>query len=200
MRNLKKTLALKEAEILKLKKEVSIDYLTGLSSRRFFLDKLNKKINEINFAKEHPERRKEAAKSLALLFIDVDNFKKIYDTFGHKAGDLVLQEIAKTIKNSVRLEDLCTRWGGEEILVVLNNADQEIAFKKAEEIRQKIASLSIKIGEAIINPTISIGISTLKKDKTSQELIRKADLAMYESKKQGKDQTTIFSEKLEKNN
>ena len=130
--------------------------------------------------------------------IDMDYFKKVNDTYGHKAGDTVLKTLAKILKNSVRESDIVIRYGGEEFLILLQNVTDIIAAKKvAEKIRQAVENTEIQTEEATIKKTISIGISIYPDQcEKGWECIKYADLALYEAKKTGRNKVVLFNEKL----
>ncbi len=152
------------------------DYLTGLFNRSY----LDKQI-EISRKKD---------KFGSLLLFDIDDFKKINDKYGHQVGDQVLIQVANIIRESIREEDVAARWGGEEIAVYLPNLDSEIS--------ESIATRILKYIRDKINPsiTISCGTSTWISDLSNKDfikLVKEADQALYEAKKNGKDQVIIFN-------
>lgn len=193
-RQLKEKLEEKEKEIKELKEVMICDPLTGLFNRRYFENHLKDLIEEIKHPlKEGIERREEKIEKLSLLFIDIDNFKKINDTYGHLAGDKVLKMVSNKLKENVRAEDLVCRWGGEEILVALVDSGVDEAKKKAEFLRKRIEDLEIE-REKSIKPTVSIGVAELTEDDDFNSLIEKSDKAMYEAKRRGKNKVVSFEE------
>lgn len=158
-----------------------IDSLTGIYNRRYLDDFLTK---EVNRALRH-------GLSFALMFIDLDDFKKVNDTHGHAAGDTVLKEIAALLKDTIRGEDVVGRFGGEEFLVIMPETDLPGANTLAERLLDKTRELK----PAGIRVTFSAGISVFPTDATTvEEILRKADSALYTSKREGKDRVTIFAE------
>jgi two-component system, cell cycle response regulator len=155
------------------------DALTGLYNRRYLETHLNTMI-------DHYVNR---GKALSVLALDVDHFKAINDTYGHDAGDKVLQELATRLREHTRSIDLCCRTGGEEFIVALPNTEQQTAEKIAERLRRAIASKSFQIGAPQAVPiTISIGISTLNGvDDTLERLLKRADSALYQAKRRGRN-------------
>ncbi|MFO1033153.1 MAG: diguanylate cyclase [Hyphomicrobiales bacterium] len=155
------------------------DALTGLYNRRYLETHLNTMI-------DHYVNR---GKALSVLALDVDHFKAVNDTFGHDAGDKVLQELAARLREHTRSIDLCCRTGGEEFIVALPNTDQQTAEKIGERLRRAIAAKSFQIGAPSLVPiTISIGISTLNgMDDTLERLLKRADSALYQAKRQGRN-------------
>jgi len=167
----------------KMEKMATIDYLTSLLLKREFVKIL---INEISRSRrnQHP---------LALLMIDVDNFKSINDTYGHLTGDKVLKKIAEVIKSSIRTTEYASRYAGDEFCVLLLDNDEKKAFISAERIRENVKDLKIKIYENEIYVTISIGISVLHKGITHyKKMIAEADEAMYEGRRDGRRNVTTM--------
>ncbi|HHF0573183.1 TPA: bifunctional diguanylate cyclase/phosphodiesterase [Legionella anisa] len=154
------------------------DILTGLANRKYFSNSLNSEVVRCKSQKLH----------LALLFIDLDFFKKINDSFGHETGDMLLKEFARRISRAVRKTDIVARFGGDEFIILLTNLTQidiveNIAFKILNLISKPfhIASYEFFI-------TASIGISIYPKDSTNPAvLLRKADQAMYYAKNSGRN-------------
>lgn len=180
-------------EIEKLKKLIYEDELTKLLNRRGVFKLAEPIFKEIRFAKLYPNRRKSfKIQNLSIILLDIDNFKKINDNYGHLIGDKALVLVANTIKNIIRDIDLVGRYGGEEIIILLLGANRNSAYNIAEEIREKIASSSLIVTKnKKLNITASFGVAELQKEKTLEELIKKADKAMYKAKKSGKNKTII---------
>ena len=135
---------------------------------------------------------------IAFLMIDMDYFKKVNDTYGHKAGDTVLKKLSKILTDGVRESDIVIRYGGEEFLILLQNVtDINAAKQVAEKIRQTVENTPIQTEEANIKKTISIGISIFP-DQCDKgwECIKYADLALYEAKRTGRNKIVLFNEKL----
>jgi diguanylate cyclase (GGDEF)-like protein/PAS domain S-box-containing protein len=138
----------------------------------------------------------------ALLFIDLDNFKNINDSLGHPAGDLVLQEMAQRLKGQVRGDDTVARLGGDEFIIILSSLSQDgrQAISRAREIANKIRdtiSMECRIHESELHVTASIGISMISEDATSgHDLLRFADTAMYQAKREGRNRLEFFSESM----
>lgn len=156
------------------------DYLTKVLTRENFYKKCNQIIN-LN--------RQTAIN--AFFMIDIDNFKKINDTFGHQKGDIILSKIASTIKNSLRSIDIVGRYGGEEFTVCLPDTSSDNAFLIAERLRTNIENSNYLLNNYKV--TVSIGISLFPQDGIIlDELINKADSAMYRAKTNGKNRTEIY--------
>lgn len=150
------------------------DGLTGLFNRRYFNELINIEIN----------RLKRVPASLSLLMLDIDNFKNYNDTQGHPAGDELLKGAAKVFKNSVRAVDIICRYGGEEFIIMLPQTDKSSAKIIAERLR-------VQIG-LYLPTTVSIGIATLPDDAQAVDvLIQKADDALYQAKKTGKNKWCV---------
>ncbi len=168
---------LKERE--KYRRLSLIDQLTGVPNRRYLFQELKK------FFKKHKEEKK----PLALLMIDIDNFKHINDTYGHEVGDRVLKLVAETISKSVRKFDFVGRYGGEEFIVILPKADMDKAVEIAERIRKNVETQRFKHGDVEIKVTVSLGVAELLKDnpRNVNDLVKIADMRMYRAKVSGKN-------------
>jgi diguanylate cyclase (GGDEF)-like protein len=164
----------------KLDKLANRDRLTRLYNRRYFDEEFIKEL----------ERSARYKYSLSLFMIDLDDFKKINDAFGHQKGDHVLSAAASIISENTRLNDLVARYGGEEIVVVIPEIDPNNAVLIAEKIRGCIEKESAKrIG---IKLTASIGGAFKTAEDSGESLISKADNALYEAKKRGKNRVVII--------
>jgi diguanylate cyclase (GGDEF)-like protein len=122
-----------------------------------------------------------------IMMLDIDYFKKVNDTYGHLAGDFVLKEIAKIIKDSIRKSDICGRFGGEEFVIVLPNTKLSGAMKLAERIRETIQNHTFDFNGKKINVTVSIGITSVGVNDSYESLISRADEALYEAKEKGRN-------------
>ena len=153
------------------------DGLTNTFNRRYFLDRLN---GEMRFAKRHQSL-------LALLFMDLDHFKKINDSYGHPAGDRVLAEVSTLISSMLRGEDVFARYGGEEFAVACRGIDLVGAEALAARIILAVRDLRIQHAGRTIMVTVSIGVAVDVALPDVHSLIAAADAAMYEAKRQGRD-------------
>ena len=124
---------------------------------------------------------------LSILMLDIDYFKKINDTYGHLAGDYILKEIAKIIRNTIRESDVCGRFGGEEFIILLPNTKLSGAMKLADRIRENIQNYDFVFRNNKINVTVSIGVTTASKSDSVFSLIQRADDALYEAKNKGRN-------------
>lgn len=155
----------------------STDALTGLNNR----SSLNKDLqHSLELAKRYNT-------PFSLLMIDIDHFKKVNDTHGHAAGDLALVAVAKSIKESIRDSDIAFRYGGEEFVVILNNTGEPGSSLLAERIRQNIADLVISTNDTELKLTASIGSAILSESESSEELLKRADNALYQAKNDGRN-------------
>ena len=167
-----------------LRRTSFIDTLTNVNNRRFFDQRIGEEIDRVMRSGE----------CLSCLFLDIDHFKKINDSFGHQTGDLVLAEVAQTIRSLLRNNDVLARYGGEEFVALLAVASEVKAVEVAERIRLKVAQsqLYAKDGSPI-NVYLSIGVATLQpallEDSAvdSEHLIELADLALYRAKDSGRN-------------
>jgi len=163
-----------------------IDTLTGVNNRRFLEQRIGE---EVDRGQRHDE-------SLSCLFLDIDYFKLVNDTYGHQAGDYVLATVAGIIKKQLRSNDVLARYGGEEFVALLSNINEPMAYDIADRIRASIEELSLAYNEQTINVTISIGLSTYLPSKSpsksssdvSSNLIHSADSALYVAKNSGRNQ------------
>ncbi|WP_040466893.1 sensor domain-containing diguanylate cyclase [Geminocystis herdmanii] len=161
------------------------DSLTGLYNRRY-LDEILQR--EINIAQKNNELR-------SVIMIDIDYFKKINDTFGHDAGDLVLTIVSNLLLEKTRISDFVCRYGGEELTIVLSNTSIERTKERAEEIRQAIKQLNLVYNnQSLPNITASFGIACFPSHGlTPQAILLEADTALYQAKEQGRDRVIIAS-------
>ncbi len=165
------------------------DSLTGVYNRRYMNAHLDRKIMEIA----------ETVKPVSVLMFDLDHFKAINDTYGHAAGDDVLKELASRVSHGVRDLDLVCRYGGEEFVIVMPDADVDVAVNVAERVRSFVAEQPFAIagGDTALNVTISIGVATTRDPTETQEgLISRADEALYGAKAGGRNR--VRSAELER--
>ena len=163
------------------------DTLTQLSNRRYFMQRVLEEIN----------RESRNNQPLCLLMLDLDEFKKINDTYGHAIGDLVLQQVAKVLRSNVREIDILGRIGGEEFAVLLPNTLLQDAVILAERMRQSIENAPIDISIQPVRITISIGAAEYHDEMSSMsDLLRNADQAMYLAKYSGRNCVRIFPDNL----
>jgi diguanylate cyclase (GGDEF)-like protein len=162
------------------------DTLTNLYNRRYFEERLEVEAQKSFFSDT----------SLSLVMVDIDHFKRVNDTFGHTEGDRVLCEIASLLKTSVRKKDTVARYGGEEFILILPEAGLEESSMISERIRRLVENTPFEVGQAQINLTVSLGISNFPSHqaRTKEELIKMADLALYDAKRGGRNRVSIFNQ------
>ncbi len=180
---LNKRLEIELQEKMKLEQvllhEVATDSLTGILNRRAFFKEC---VKEMNTAKRYRY-------DLSLIIIDIDYFKDINDKYGHLNGDIVLIDVVKTIKSTIRSTDIFGRIGGEEFAVLMPQTNLDNATQLAERIRKNIENSEIYLEDERVNVTASIGLSYLKtEDSIIQNILRRADEALFKAKKNGRNQ------------
>jgi diguanylate cyclase (GGDEF)-like protein/PAS domain S-box-containing protein len=164
-----------------LEKLALLDQLTQLSNRKHIESELAALF----------KMQERLGISFGLLFVDIDHFKRINDTYGHGTGDLVLKMTARTLASSVREFDLVGRWGGEEFVVIARAKNGQDLFAVAERLRVMVGQSYIDhLGERI-NPTISVGATMALAGEEPCDLVRRADGLMYRSKEAGRNRTTL---------
>lgn len=174
----------------KLKTLSTTDELTGLHNRRYLLERMEQEIS----------RAKRYGNALSVLLFDLDFFKVVNDIYGYEWGDVLLRSIADKLKQLIRKEDILTRYGDEEFIVVLPNTSEDNAFLFAERFRKDIEKMEfIPAGEEERHPiTISGGISTFPcipdTEEDANTIIRYAEHALYNAKKRGKNKIVQFSQ------
>jgi diguanylate cyclase (GGDEF)-like protein len=168
-----------------LNEQAITDELTGLPNRRYLWDRLGAELMRA--------RRKGAP--LSVLLFDIDHFKDFNDRWGHEAGDLVLRNVAHAIRRVVRGSDIVARHGGEEFVIVLPEAGEDIALARADELRREISALRLSFGgEALGTITVSVGVVCSRDaSHSAEDLVRAADHAMYEAKQGGRDRVVLAS-------
>lgn len=166
----------------KLKTISTLDKLTGAYTRKYFETEISKIINESKYEQ----------KSFGLIMVDLDNFKLVNDTYGHRVGDEVLSVIGRFIRRNIRKTDIVARYGGEEFVIILKNVEEEQAYRIGEKIRVGIEKLYITAIEK--NITVSMGLSMFPKhSQFKEELIIKADQALYIAKDKGKNRVEVWN-------
>lgn len=151
------------------------DGLTGLYNHRFIFERLEEEIAKVS----------RYGRPLSVIMLDIDNFKRVNDTFGHRVGDEVIQSVAHAIIANTRKSDVVGRYGGEEFLILLPETDLSAAKVVAEKIRSTVAQLRFETKELAI--TISAGVAQAQKDESYEALVNKADTNLYQAKRSGKN-------------
>jgi len=161
----------------KLEEMATRDRLTGVANRHMF---------EMIF--DHMARTAQRyPRPVSLISIDIDHFKQVNDSYGHQAGDLVLQGVATLVKQHIRESDTLCRWGGEEFVLLLNHCTLEDAVLRAERIREAIKTSPIAFGKTSIRITLSMGVTDYRQGEALEMFLARADAALYQAKEQGRD-------------
>ncbi len=161
----------------------TIDFLTGLPNRRYFLERLEQELARV----------KRFGTPAALLALDIDHFKRINDTWGHSAGDEVLRHFGKLIEESMRRTDFAGRMGGEEFAVFLTETSAQNASVLAQRLLEKVAAHPVEVPGGAIRFTVSIGLSVIRPtDYDPQEALLRADAALYRAKSMGRNRVEPF--------
>lgn len=181
-------LGIKRARLYQKVQELAItDSLTQAFSRRYYLERFEEEI----------ERSKKFHYVFSCLMLDIDHFKDYNDRYGHLAGDAILKELSRVIKESIRHIDLMGRYGGEEFSIILTETGEKEARLAAERIRQAIESRHIRVYDEDLKITVSIGVSEFPRDgKTINQLIDNADSALYKAKQTGRNRVCVYSLQL----
>ncbi|MFZ4574465.1 MAG: EAL domain-containing protein [Phycisphaerales bacterium] len=178
-----------------LRHDATHDSLTALPNRTLLLERLHHCVERL---------RRQPEQSCALLFLDLDNFKLINDSFGHDTGDKVLVEVGERLNNAVRTCDtltrgasaLASRLGGDEFVVLLEDiADATVATRVAQRLRE-VVHLPMQVGDRSVVVGASVGISVWAPGKSADTLLREADTAMYQAKYSGKDRFALFDQNM----
>jgi diguanylate cyclase (GGDEF)-like protein/PAS domain S-box-containing protein len=164
-----------------LKRRLLTDPGTGIGNRRQIEIKLQSALAE--YAHHHIPS--------GILFIDIDEFKRVNDSLGHDIGDRVLKMVANTLSMNVRGEDVVARWGGEEFIVLLADVDAVVMEKVAEKLRALIEKSCLTLNDQDISVTISIGATLVRTEDNIDSIIRRADQNMYRSKQNGRNRVTM---------
>lgn len=170
-------------DLSKLRRLADTDYLTELMNRRSF-------IVAANDAMEFAVRYK---RSIATLMIDIDHFKRINDSYGHHIGDIAIKKIAEIIQGNIKSTDRAARFGGEEFVVLLREADEHTAQALGERIRRAIELAIIGEGEIRLSATVSVGVSLIAdSDRDVQDMIERADQGLYVAKNTGRNRCFVM--------
>lgn len=170
-----------EYKINILENMAMFDQLTQIPNRRYTRQLLGLK------GKEYLKKMNK----FSLIFIDIDNFKKINDKYGHRVGDLVLQEVAVRLKKMTSEDESLGRWGGEEFIIISSSKTKEALRKQSESIREAIKTEAFDVETEKITVTVSIGATLVKSGYNLDDMIEQADKLMYNSKSNGKDMVTV---------
>jgi diguanylate cyclase (GGDEF)-like protein len=155
------------------------DSLTGIANRRAFSTHLESEI----------ERASRYGTPLSLLMYDVDYFKQVNDTFGHDAGDDILQALTAVVKAHIRAVDMVARWGGEEFMILMPESDVSAAAEAAEKLRRVVAG---SLFEHVGSLTVSFGVAAFAPHDASNTLLKRVDNALYKAKENGRNRVEIL--------
>ena len=178
-----------QTQNVQLRKEATTDALTGLANRGKF----------DAFLAQQFDLAVQSGKTLGLLLLDLDQFKRVNDRHGHPVGDQVLKAISKVVANAARPADLAARYGGEEMALILPETGSDTAAKLAESVRRAVAAKRLSFNGTSISVTISVGVACFEPGsplKASAHLLKAADLAVYNAKKSGRNCVRVFSLKV----
>jgi diguanylate cyclase (GGDEF)-like protein/PAS domain S-box-containing protein len=169
----------------KLREQAIRDSLTNLFNRRYLEETLERELSRA--ARENYP--------VCVIMIDLDHFKRVNDTYGHEAGDLVLKAIADALSEHSRRGDFACRYGGEEFVIAMPNITMGVAYERAEMLRQSLNLLSVPYEYYNISVTISMGISCYPENgQTREAILRAADQAMYAAKQAGRDHILSYNQ------
>lgn len=175
---------MRKKHALEMEKIAKTDPLTLLPNRRATIEKINYEI----------VRYRRNNKQFTIVISDIDNFKAVNDNHGHDAGDKVLVTLAKLMTHTIRKQDICARWGGEEFLFLLPETDAAGGVTISEKIRKQIDKKIFKFNDNVLPVTMTFGLCTFSKDLTIDECISNADKALYEGKKTGKNRVVQYND------
>jgi diguanylate cyclase (GGDEF)-like protein len=169
-----------QSEIV-LKRLATTDPLTGALNRRHFMELMSRE-----------QRRAERYNAVfSMLMIDIDHFKRVNDTYGHQTGDQAIQAMADACQKALRPTDLLARYGGEEFIITLVHTDQVGAAKVAERLRESVSEIELPTEQGVLKFTISVGVSTFFKRSLLEEIIGRADQALYQAKTSGRNRVCL---------
>jgi diguanylate cyclase (GGDEF)-like protein len=167
----------------KLREQAIRDPLTNLFNRRYLEETLDHEL----------ARAAREGYPVGIIMVDLDHFKRVNDTYGHEAGDLVLKAIANVLSEESRRGDFACRYGGEEFVIVMPNIDKDVAYTRAEALHTTLNSLCVPYGHYVLTTTISMGVACYPMDdQTRQGILRAADQAMYGAKEAGRNHILLY--------
>lgn len=188
----KERIAALQAQVRELHQRLVTDELTQIFNRRGLMEYLEAIASEVVYQYKHPDKRRSVViKSLSIIFLDIDHFKKVNDTYGHDAGDEVLRQTADLIRDRVRQLDIVGRYGGEEIVVGLPGATTVQAKRIADDLRSTIEGHTFRVGGNVLKVTASLGVAELTPDRNINQTLKVADDALYKAKEMGRNKVVI---------
>ncbi len=165
------------------------DSLTGLYNRAFFFTTMEQEIR----------RSDRMGRDFTMLMLDLDDLKPVNDTFGHQWGDRLLRSVADAIRHTIRFTDAAARYGGDEFVVLLPETDAAGGYVVAEKLRRDVAALTLRAADRNVRSSVSVGLVTYPHDgATIEQLVAAADVAMYESKRRGKNRIVGYQTRTER--
>lgn len=174
----------------KIQRQATMDGLTGLMNHRSFYEALEREL----------WRARRYGGSISLIMADIDNLKEINDTHGHRAGDKVIREISRRIKECIRQIDLAARYGGDEFSVILPNTEIEEAVLVAQRIVEVVSSNPVTWQREHISLSVSVGLGQYGPDTNPEDITSRSDCALYQAKRSGKNRVSIFESAAGSNN
>lgn len=188
----KARIAALQKQVRELNERLVTDELTQIFNRRGLMEYLEAIAAEVDYQHKHPDKRRSVIiKYLTIIFLDIDYFKKVNDTYGHEAGDEVLRQTADLIRARVRQLDIVGRYGGEEIVIGLPGATAIHAERIAEDLRALIEKHSFQVGDKHLQVTASLGVAELTEKRNIHETLKAADDALYKAKEDGRNKVVV---------
>lgn len=169
------------SKIERYRKESSEDQLTKIPNRRYLETIIESKIRDF-YTLNTP---------FGICFLDIDNFKKVNDTYGHDIGDEILKIVTKTVQSNLRNNDYIGRWGGEEFIIIFSNVDKYGISKVSEKVRHLIEKSKYRSSVLEVQVSVSIGATISLATDTVESIVKRADELMYKSKLDGKNKVTL---------
>lgn len=163
------------------------DYLTGLHSKGY----------QERFLEQQIKKSTSSGKPFPLIMIDFDDFKLINDKYGHHFGDTVLKSVSEILKICTRSIDCCARYGGDEFVIILPESDLEYATLVCQWLQKEVSNLKLRAKNDVVSVSISIGVALWKTGMTPEQILDRADKALYHSKRTGKNKTVVYTDDLE---
>ncbi|MFN7641130.1 MAG: GGDEF domain-containing protein, partial [bacterium] len=163
----------------------STDALTGLANRRQFMQRLEDELERV---------RRQTTREACVLMLDLDNFKRVNDQYGHAAGDSLLRNFANLLRHELRITDTAGRVGGEEFALILPGSSTDAAYAVAQRICDKLASQPLVLGKQSVSATVSIGLAAIgREDLSADAVLSRADRALYQAKEAGRNRVQLAS-------
>lgn len=166
-----------------LRDAASTDFLTGLPNRRHFIARMEQELARV---------QRDARATTSVMMFDLDHFKLINDLHGHAAGDEVLKHFSRILHHELRKVDAAGRIGGEEFAVALAGADPDHSMRFAQRVRDRLASMPVRVGVHLVNVTVSVGIAAMRAlDLSVNSSLSRADTALYHAKELGRNRVEV---------